>query len=430
MVDRKLPDKSGGKGAGQGTFKDDGSVPKPVVPPKKPAPPKPAGKPGKKGPAPAGGKSAKPDAKAQSDQVATKALQVGLDGLKKNEPYSKAELSKALGALKTKVKGISFISKPQGDKWIVTASGGGKKKSAGQIELKMKKEGAISQGAISDEAQKGLAALDQVTERYAAKGATLEEMTAAIKSVRRKFKFKSLTVEQKDGRWYFNYEINPKGTKPSATVAGPTSSAGLEEAKKAFGLDPFTTKELGNLLGIALRTAQLRTLEWCKQKVLFKMRIEHTYTFDAAKVAVAAPVPGEHPSIDPNLDRIAWKIKPGVKIRDIYYKKNFRQDRLKPLLTLANTGKTNANGQELYKCAGGWGPNHIPTPTRAELEIDHKDDVSLHWFDEGRKTTQTVRNDWYDDPGHLVVLCGSCNASKKKGKYVPDVEIGFRGPHG
>ena len=114
-----------------------------------------------------------------------------------------------MGALKTKVKGISFNAKPQGDKWIVTASGGGKKKkSAGQIELAMKKD-----GAVSDEAQKGLAALDQVTASYAAQGATLEEMTAAIKAVRRKFKFKSLTVEQKGGFWYFNYEINPKGSK-------------------------------------------------------------------------------------------------------------------------------------------------------------------------------------------------------------------------
>jgi hypothetical protein len=104
---------------------------------------------------------------------------------------------------------VSFTSKPQGDKWIVTATGGGKKKSSGQsIELTMKKE-----GAVSNEAQQGLAALDQVTERYAAKGATLEEMTGALKSVRRKFKFKSLTVEQKEGFWYFNYEINPKGNK-------------------------------------------------------------------------------------------------------------------------------------------------------------------------------------------------------------------------
>lgn len=207
------------QGAGQGTFKDDGSVPKPTVTPKKAAPAKADVKPGKKGPAPAGGKSGKPDQKAQSDQVATKALKDGLDGLKKNEPYSKAELSKALGALKTKVKGVSFNTKPEVDKWIVTASGGGKKKSAGQIALAMKKE-----GAISAEAEQGLAALDQVTAGNAAKGATLEEMTAAIKSVRRKFKFKSLTVEKRGGFWYFRYEINPKGEKQGPKFDEATES--------------------------------------------------------------------------------------------------------------------------------------------------------------------------------------------------------------
>jgi hypothetical protein len=219
MVDDKLPNKSGGAGKGQGTFKDDGSVPKPVVPPKKPAPAKPT-KPGKKGPAPAGGKSAKPDPKAQSDQAATKALKSGLDSLKAKEPYSKPELDKALGALKVKVKGTSFTSRAAGDKWIVTSSSGAKKKSAGQITLAMKKD-----GATSDESRNAIAALDQVTERYAAKGATLEEMTTAIKAVRRKFAFKSLTVERQDGFWYFDYEINPKNKKKGPPAAGAAGDA-------------------------------------------------------------------------------------------------------------------------------------------------------------------------------------------------------------
>ena len=160
------------------------------------------------------------------------------------------------------------------------------------------------------------------------------------------------------------------------------------------------------------------------------MRTEQTYTFDAKKVAAAPTVAGEHPSIDKNLDRKLWKIKDGVIIRDSYYKKNFRKDRLESVLTKADSGKTDARKNELYKCAGGWGPNHIPLPTKEQLEIDHKTDVSSHWNDEGRKTTHANRNDWYDDPTHLAVLCGSCNASKKKVTYLREVERGFRGPHG
>lgn len=229
MVDRKLPDKSGGQGAGSGKFKDDGSVAKPVVPPKK-AVTKTEVKAGKKGPALTGGKSGQKDQKAESEKGATTALKSGLDGLKNKEPYSKPELDKELGALKTKVKGISFTATPAGDKWIVKASGGGKKKSAGgQIQLAMKKD-----GATSDESEKALAALDQVTAAYAAKGATLEEMTAAVKSVRRKFKFKSLTLDQKGGLWFFDYEINPKGRKPTAKVAEVKDSLDLVVLSRPF----------------------------------------------------------------------------------------------------------------------------------------------------------------------------------------------------
>lgn len=141
MVDRKLPDKSGGAGAGSGAFKDDGSVTKPVVPPKKPVA-KTEVKTGKKGAALTGGKSGQKDPKAESEKGATTALKSGLDGLKTKQPYSKPELDKELGALKAKVKGVSFNTKQEGDKWSVTAGGGGKKKSGGQIQLAMKKGGA------------------------------------------------------------------------------------------------------------------------------------------------------------------------------------------------------------------------------------------------------------------------------------------------
>jgi Domain of unknown function (DUF4157)/HNH/ENDO VII superfamily nuclease with conserved GHE residues len=208
MVDKTLPEKTGGPGAGQGTFKEDGSVPKPTVPPKKAAPKKADVKQGKKGTPPSGGKSRNPDKNAAAAQDANKTLKSSLEGLKNKAPYSKAELDKALSSIKGKVKGVSFSVQAQGEKWAVTPGGGGKKKSDGKIELAMKKD-----GAISDVAKKGIEALEQVTQGYSSKGATLEEMTTAVKSVRRKFGFKSLEVEQKDGFWYFDYEINPKAKK-------------------------------------------------------------------------------------------------------------------------------------------------------------------------------------------------------------------------
>ena len=250
-------------------------------------------------------------------------------------------------------------------------------------------------------------------------------LTQALTVVKTRYGFQTLSVLSRNGTLWIRGQINPEEEEDT----GKTEVDEIAQAKKAFGMKPFTTQSLANLLGIALRTARLRTLQWRDQGELYAMRTEQSYTFDASKVAIPPPAPGEHPSNDPGLDRQTWKIKSSVKIRDTYYKKNFRQANLNTVLTGADSGRTNAQGEKLYECAGGWGPNHIPFPTISELEIDHTTDVSTHWNDEGRKTTQKNRNDWYDDPDHLAVLCHSCNESKAKGRYLPDVEIGFRGPN-
>ncbi len=156
MVDKTLPEKTGGPGAGQGTFKEDGSVPKPTVAPKKAAPKKADVKQGKKGTPPGGGKSRNPDKNAAAAQDANKTLKSSLDGLKNKAPYSKAELDKALDAIKGKVKGITFSVQAQGEKWIVTPGGGGKKKSAGKIEVEAKKlNGKNKDDERSEEKRRG-----------------------------------------------------------------------------------------------------------------------------------------------------------------------------------------------------------------------------------------------------------------------------------
>ncbi len=56
------------------------------------------------------------------------------------------------------------------------------------------------------ELEKGLEALDAVTNRYAKDGATSKEMKTGVKAVRRKFKvFKSISVIEKNGYWYYEY---------------------------------------------------------------------------------------------------------------------------------------------------------------------------------------------------------------------------------
>lgn len=65
------------------------------------------------------------------------------------------------------------------------------------------------------ELQKGLAALNAVTERYAQSGATVDEVRGGVKSVRRKFKvFKSIEVIDGGETWDYEYVINPKHKQP------------------------------------------------------------------------------------------------------------------------------------------------------------------------------------------------------------------------
>lgn len=128
MVDDKLPGKSGGQGSGHGTFKEDGSVPKPVVPPKKPAPKKPDAKPAKKGAAPKGGKSAAPDPKAAKDKDNAQRLQQAarlLSPVKSKGPLTRGELDKETDKIKSQVSGIKIKTKGKGSKWIVTPKAGG-----------------------------------------------------------------------------------------------------------------------------------------------------------------------------------------------------------------------------------------------------------------------------------------------------------------
>jgi len=158
MVDRTLPDKSSGKGGGQGTFKDDGTVPPPVVPPKKPEPKKADAKPGKKGAPPKAGKSGSPDPKAAKDQSSTKILQAAAKDLKALQgkgPYSRAALDDQLKSIKQKTSGISFDVQSKGDNWLVTPAAGSSRGKGLAIKAKDLKDAPKSAKAGKYDGQVG-----------------------------------------------------------------------------------------------------------------------------------------------------------------------------------------------------------------------------------------------------------------------------------
>ena len=87
-----------------------------------------------------------------------------------------------------------------------------------------------------------------------------------------------------------------------------------------------------------------------------------------------------------------------------------------------------------YNClnTGSLGPNHEPHLSYQDITMEHTTPVVDHWNKSGgNDMTQADRNDWYDDPSHLVVFCGSCNSSRdesdRSSTYTPKVGPDFRG---
>jgi hypothetical protein len=129
MVDKTLPDSPGGAGAAHGTFKDDGTAPAPVVPPKKPAPKVVASKPPKRAAPLKGGKSASPDPKAALERQNAKALQMAarrLAALRNKGASTRVALDQELTRIKAQGSGVDFIVKSGERSWLVTPQARGR----------------------------------------------------------------------------------------------------------------------------------------------------------------------------------------------------------------------------------------------------------------------------------------------------------------
>jgi hypothetical protein len=372
MVDDKLPDKSGGKGAGQGTFKEDGSVPKPTVPPKKPEPKKADVKAGaKKGAPPKGGKSAAPDPKAAKDQDNNKIFQAAakpLAALKGKGPFTRAALNGELGKIKSQVKGIDFDVQAKGDKWLVTPKAGGK--SAKGVELAAKdpgKDGAKDERTDAQKKQDLDAALKEATalvEDDEKDGADIQKALPAIKT-----RYKLTTIElvevpqgEEELSDSVKVTINPAGSTPKKSH--------LRKHKSQY-----VTRKGG--------------------KYLLKS------SYDTKEV-----------------------------IRDKFYGKAYRDavyvwrdNQLKGPLAHPTNPK-------LYSWRGKWWDKTLTyqeSPT-----VDHKTTpVVDHWNAEGRKTDQKTRANYFNDTSGCEVVPYRENSSmgaKMSGSYGTRVTMKFRGP--
>jgi hypothetical protein len=115
----------------------------------------------------------------------------------------------------------------------------GKKPPGGDVKTGGKQAAAEkgkTKEASEADTKQALAALDQVTERYAKTGATKTEVEAGVKSVRRKFKaFKSLTVVDGNDTWDYEYEMSPRTKKKGTKKLGKKTELAKEKTQKLGG---------------------------------------------------------------------------------------------------------------------------------------------------------------------------------------------------
>jgi hypothetical protein len=229
MVDDELPNKSGGKDAATGSFKDDGSVPKPTVPPKKPEPKKADTKPPKKGAQPQGGKSAVPDPKGEKEQAIGKTLQTAakpLAALKGKAPFTRPLLNDELGKIKRQVAGVDFDVQVKGVNWLVAPKAGGK--TGKGIELAAKdigKEDIAKDGISKDPEQRsnqGLDAAVAVVNKYSDAEVGEEQVAPLLAPVKNKYKFTTLELVVDGDIWDVDGTMSP-GKKKKTKAKNPIS---------------------------------------------------------------------------------------------------------------------------------------------------------------------------------------------------------------
>ena len=367
MVDDKLPEKSGGKGAGQGSFKEDGSVPKPTVPPKKPAPKKGDAKPPGKKSAPGKGKSAAPDPKSAKEKDSGKILQQAaqpLAALKGKGPMRRSELNQELGKIKAQVGDVDFSVQAKGDKWLVSPKAGGK--SGKGIELPAKDAGKQDERTEAQKTHDLAAAIKEATALVEDENKDGAEIQRALPEIKNRYKLTTIELAE-----------TPQGEEEVLDAVKATINPSASTPKKSH---------------------------------LKKHKSQYVTRKGGKYILKSGYDTKEH-------------------IRDSFYGKSYRPSTYKWRDGLLAGKLAHPTDSKLYSWRGKWWDKTI---LRESPTVDHKTQpVVDHWNDEGRKTIQKTRADYFNDTSGCEVVPYGENSSmgaKLAGSYGTRVTMSFRGP--
>jgi len=248
MVDNNLPDKSGGQAGGQGTFKEDGSVPKPSVAPKKPEPKKADAKPSKKGTPLPTGKSANPDSKAENAKSSMKLLADAAKqttSLKAKAPFAQADLTKELAKIKGQVSSVDFSVKPKDEMWAITPKAGDKTGKPFELSAKDAKEvgkqdksGKLDERTESEKERDVRAAVAKAEKIATASNHDRQLVEKQLPALQHEFKLTRIALMPgESGNIIVKAEINPFFAKPLDVTDEPELRA-LLISTGYFGSSP------------------------------------------------------------------------------------------------------------------------------------------------------------------------------------------------
>jgi hypothetical protein len=231
MVDKQLPEKTGGAKDGKGAFKDDGSVPPPEVgakdgkkegegDPKLPAGP--SSKVGTKKPPPS------PEDQKQAAEI-FKTAAPRLEGIK--GPITKADLKKDLNGIEHSVKGIHYNIKLNGNEWVVVPEAKG-------IESKPVHFAAIvteedKKAETTDKIEAALSEIDSEGKQKIADGeVTSEDAHQIVEDVKRDHPSVIQSISVIDGGETWDFEYVQRATKKitKTNIVLPVNKADLLKA--------------------------------------------------------------------------------------------------------------------------------------------------------------------------------------------------------
>jgi hypothetical protein len=414
MVDDKLPNKSGAAGSGQGTFKEDGSVPKPIVPPKKPVPKTAPAKPGKKGPKLAISKSGTADPKGPKERANTKTLENAAEkvvALKGKGPLTEAALDAELAKIKAAVSGVGFDKKLAGTKWSVKPKAGKKAAKAG-IELAAKKS------ADKKDEQK----VEKPEKTTDIKISLPFAMQGESHTIYAEFRNGKIIFEMASGQ---REQLIAKTLRAMSATQNQVAKRRLQRVydklKKAEEEITFLIPN-NNKIDEARALAAKMTREAADQlkSIGVEFGISDLNVIPHLSIFVDSTVTGYH-----------IKPKHHKNIRSLFYRSDYDSD------TNEWRRKYIADHLDTTKKGNFIDKDKESTPI-TEATIDHQPRVVEHWQNLGGKTSkQAERRKWFTDfrGGHLSVVAGRKNSSdgadaKAMGlNYKPDgIGKDFRGP--